>query len=123
MLKRILPLAVAAALALVVAASALSKSNVTTLKGTVGPGFTITLKKGGKKITSLKAGKYKFVVADKSDIHGFTIEQEKGGSFEKAITPVSGMGTKSATITLKKGNWKFYCPPHESSMHGEFKVT
>jgi plastocyanin len=122
--RRTLALAAAAAvLALVVAAAALSgPAATTTLKGTVGPGFTITLKNGGKKVTSLKAGTYKFVVADKSSIHGFTLEQEKGGKWEKDLTSVPGTGTKTTTVKLKKGSWKFYCPPHESGMHGEFTV-
>ncbi len=53
-------------------------SSVPTLTGTVGPGFTISLKVNGKAVKSLKAGTYKFVVADKASIHGFTIEQETG---------------------------------------------
>ena len=36
------------------------------LVGTVGPGYTITLTKAGKKVTKLKAGKYTFVIADKA---------------------------------------------------------
>src|SRR6266568_3426534 len=83
------------------------------LVGTVGPGFTITLKKGSKKVTKLKAGKYTFVVHDKSSIHNFTVEQEKGGKFEKHLTTTPFVGTKSVTITLKKGKWKFYCSNHE----------
>ena len=93
------------------------------LNGTVGPGFTITLKKAGKKVTKLKAGKYTFVVADKSSIHSFVLEQESGGKFEKDITDVSQTGTKTVTITLKKGKWKYYCKPHESAMFGFFTVT
>ena len=42
-----------------------------TLNGTVGPGFTITLTQGGKKVTKLKAGTYVFKIADKSKIHNF----------------------------------------------------
>ena len=49
------------------------------LIGTVGPGYTITLKKGTAKVKTLKAGKYTFVITDKASIHDFTIEREKGG--------------------------------------------
>ena len=42
-----------------------------TLKGTDGPGFTISLKKGTTKVTKLKAGKYKIVIKDLSNIHNF----------------------------------------------------
>jgi plastocyanin len=32
-------------------------------------------------------------------------------------------GTKTVTVTLKKGKWKYYCAPHETSMFGFFIVT
>src|SRR5215218_7272263 len=92
------------------------------LKGTVGPGFTISLKKNGVRVKSLKAGAYKFVIADKAAAHNFTLERESGGKFEKELTDVSYVGTKSTTVTLKKGKWKYYCEPHASSMFGFFTV-
>ena len=89
----------------------------------VGPGFTISLKKGGKKVKQLKAGRYKFVITDKSSMHDFTLEQEKGGKFEKHLTKVPFTGTMTKTVTLKKGKWKYYCSTHEPEMFGFFKVT
>ena len=93
------------------------------LIGTVGPAFTIKLTKGGKKVTKLKAGKYTFVIADKASIHNFVLERRSGGKWEKELTSVSFVGTKKVTVTLKKGKWKYYCAPHESSMFGFFTVT
>jgi plastocyanin len=94
------------------------------LIGTVGPGFTITLKKGAAKVKTLKAGKYAFVVTDKASIHDFTIEREKGGpKIEKTLTGTSFQGKKTVTVTLKPGSWKFYCSIHEPQMFGFFKVT
>jgi hypothetical protein len=93
------------------------------LVGTVGPGFTITLKKGTAKVKTLKAGKYTFVITDKASIHNFTLEQEKGGKFERHLTGTSFQGKKTATLTLKKGKWKYYCSNHESEMFGFFTVT
>lgn len=94
------------------------------LIGTVGPGYTITLKKGAAKVKTLKAGKYVFVVTDKAAIHNFTIEREKGGpKIEKTLTGTSFQGKKTVTVTLKKGSWKFYCSIHEPQMFGFFKVT
>jgi plastocyanin len=94
------------------------------LIGTVGPGFTITLKKGAAKVKTLKAGKYAFVITDKASIHDFTIEREKGGpKIEKTLTGTSFQGKKTVTVTLKKGSWKFYCSIHEPQMFGFFKVT
>lgn len=113
--------ALVAALVASVAASALAAPPK--LVGTVGPGFTITLTKGGKKVTKLKAGKYTFVIADKASIHDFVLEQQSGGKWEKQLTSVPFVGKKTVTVTLKKGKWKYYCAPHESSMSGTFVVT
>ena len=76
--KSLLALAILAAVALTVAGTAFSHTSSTpTLKGVVGPGYSIKLTKGGKKIGSLKAGTYKFVISDRSNFHNFTVEREK----------------------------------------------
>ena len=108
-----------AALMLVVVSSAWAATPK--LTGTVGPGFTITLTKSGKKVTKLKAGKYTFVIADKASIHNFSLDGPKG--FEKTFTSVPFKGTKTVTVTLKAGKYKFYCEPHESTMFGNFTVS
>src|SRR5437867_8152951 len=112
--------------ALAFAASAFSRSSSTpTLKGVVGPGYTISLKKGGKKVKTLKAGKYKFVITDKSTFHNYTIEREHPSRphIEKHATSTGGTGTKTFTMTLKPGSWRAYCSIHEAQMHIDFKVT
>ena len=91
--------------------------------GTVGPGTTIRLTKGGKRVKSLKAGRYTFRIADRAKAHNFVLEKSKGGKFERAITSVPFVGTKSMVVTLTRGSWEFYCAPHESTMHGNFTVT
>lgn len=116
-------LALAAAIAAAVAVSAAARPAATTLKGTVGPGFTISLTMNGKKVTKLAAGSYTIVVSDKAAIHNFVIEEEKGGTFEKAITSVPFTGTKTATVKLTPGSWKVYCKPHESVMFQKFAVS
>ena len=122
--KSIVALAFLAVAALTAAGSAFSHNSSTpTLKGVVGPGYSIKLTKGGKKIGSLKAGTYKFVISDKASIHNFVVEKEKGGKFEKSLTSIGFMGTKTVTVKLTKGRWKFYCKPHESQMFGFFAVT
>jgi plastocyanin len=114
----------AAAVAVAMVASAEARSSSTRLIGTVGPGYTITLKKGTAKVKTLKAGKYTFVITDKASIHDFTIEREKGGpKIEKTLTGTSFQGKKTVTVTLKKGSWKFYCSSHEPEIFGFFKVT
>jgi hypothetical protein len=102
---------------LVVVASA--SAAVPTLNATDGPGFTITLKKGKTKVTSLKAGKYKIVVKDLSNIHNFHL---KGPGIDKK-TGVGAKGTFTWTVTLKKGTYKYICDPHAAIMKGSFKVT
>jgi ABC-type Fe3+-hydroxamate transport system substrate-binding protein len=105
----------AAALVVVASASAATP----TLTGTDGPGFTITLKKGTTKVTSLKAGKYKVVIKDLSNLHNFHL---KGPGVDKK-TGVGPKGTFTWTVTLKKGTYKFICDPHAAIMKGSFKVT
>ena len=56
---------VAAALAAALAVPTASAATPP-LTGAVGPGFTITLTQGGKKVTTLKAGTYTFKISDKS---------------------------------------------------------
>jgi hypothetical protein len=115
---------VLAATALVVAGGALGRtSKMPTLKGVVGPGYSIKLTMNGKKVKSLQAGKYKVAITDKSDFHNFKVEWEKGGHFEKQITTTPFTGSKSVVITLKPGSWRAYCSVHESQMHTDFKVT
>ena len=90
------------------------------LTGTVGPGFTITLTKGGKKVTRLNAGRYQLVVRDRSAMHNFVLE---GPGVERDVTTVPFKGTKTVSVKLRAGKYKFYCRPHESSMFGFVKVA
>lgn len=106
--------ALAAALA---APSALAGG--TTLNGTVGPGFTITLQQGGKTVKTLKAGTYTLKISDLSNIHDFHLT----GPGVNKTTTVSGTGNSTWKLTLKKGTYKYVCDPHASIMHGSFKVT
>ena len=85
-----------------------------TFKGTVGPGFTITM---ASKPT--KAGKIRLVIADKSSTHNFHLT----GPGVNVKTSVSAVGVKTFTVTLAKGTYKFVCDPHASSMKGSFKVS
>jgi plastocyanin len=94
-------------------------AHATTLKGVVGPGFTITLTKAGKKVTSLKPGAYTIVISDKSNIHNFHLT----GPGVNKKTSVSGVGTTTWKVTLKKGTYKYICDPHAPIMKGSFKVT
>jgi len=107
--------------AILVAGASARRSATPVLTGTVGPGFTITLKQGTKVVKTLKAGTYKFVIHDKSSIHGWSLDGPHG--FAKDISPVPGTGTKTVTLKLKAGGYKFYCPAHEPTMFGRFKAN
>lgn len=102
-------------LALVVAAPATA---ATKLVATVGPGATITLKKAGMKVTSLPAGRYTITVQDKSSFHNFSLS----GPAVKKSTTVGFVGTKTWTVTLRKGTYRYVCVPHSLSMRGSFRV-
>ena len=91
------------------------------LVGTVGPGFTITLTQGGKKVNHLKAGTYTLMINDKATFHAWSLDGPHG--YAKDVTTVPFTGTKTFTVMLKKGAYKYYCPPHEGSMFGKFTVS
>jgi len=125
-MKALSIIAVLVAAALAVAGAAFSSGTSTpTLKGVVGPGYSVSLTKSGKKVKTLRAGKYKVVVSDKSDFHNFTVEREKPSKpkVEKTLTGTGFTGSKTVVMTLKPGSWRFYCSVHESQMHQDFKVT
>jgi len=115
--------AAVAAVALAVVAASLAagqSTSVSTLRGTVGPGFTIKLTKAGKVVRSLKAGTYKVTVSDRSAQHNFDLERQRGK--EREITSVPFVGTKTVTLKLTRGAWKVYCDPHASVMVQRFAV-
>jgi hypothetical protein len=112
--------AIVVAVVLVAGASA-TRSVTPTLVGTDGPGYTISLKQGTKAVKTLKAGTYKIVIHDKATVHGWSLDGPHG--FAKDISAVPFTGTKTVTLKLKAGKYKFYCPNHESIMFGHFTVT
>jgi Copper binding proteins, plastocyanin/azurin family len=103
----LLALAAVAILALPVAAA------TPKLPGSVGPGFTISMKK------PTKAGKYSLVVSDKSDEHNFHL---KGPGGVNVKTTVGFTGTKTFAIKVVKGKYTFVCDPHVSTMKGSFTI-
>ena len=119
--KRILVLGAMLAALGALAASQASAASMGKLTGTVGPGFTITLTEGGKKVTHLKAGTYTFVINDKSTMHSYALDGPKG--FAKDFTTVPFKGSKTFTVALKKGAYKYYCAAHEAEMFGHFTVS
>jgi hypothetical protein len=90
------------------------------LVGTVGPGFTISLKTAaGKRVTALTRGTYTIVVRDRSDDHNFFV---RGPGLSKSLTSVGFVGTKTVTVRLAPGRYTFVCTPHSDAMRGGFSV-
>ena len=113
-------LAVAAALAALTLTASAGAAAPPKLVGTVGPGFTIALKRFNKPLRLLKAGRYSIRVADRSNIHNFHL---KGPGVNREITTVGFVGTKTVIVSLKKGLYTFVCDPHLTSMKGSFRVS
>jgi len=121
-LKLTIAIAVAASgAALAFAAEAPAASTPVTLRGTVGPGFTINLTLAGKKAPQLKRGvRYRLVVDDRSSIHDFHVT---GPGLDRVITTIGFTGTKSFVFTARTGAYRYVCDPHSAVMHGEFHVV
>ena len=111
--------ALAVLAAALVVPSAGAKSTAGKLVGTVGPGYTITLTQGGKKVSKLPAGAYVITIADKAGDHNFHLA---GPGLNKK-TSVGGKGTFAWTVMLKKGKYTYVCDPHAAFMKGAFSVT
>jgi hypothetical protein len=120
MTRRLTALVAVGVAGLITAAVSLGGSNAaTTLRGKVGPGFTISLEKSGKHVSRLQPGTYRFVIADRSAEHNFVLSR---GSSVRQLTSIPFVGTKTVTVKLTKGTWSFFCAPHASAMFGRFGV-
>jgi plastocyanin len=113
-------LLLALAIAVVIAVPANARSSAVTLKGEVGPGYSIEVEKAGKDLKTIKAGRYKIKVEDKASIHNFHLF---GPGLNKK-TGISFSGETTWTIKLKPGRYTYQCDSHAfSGMKGHFKVT
>ena len=88
----------------------------TTLNGSVGPGFDISL----DGTDGLTAGSYTLVVNDQSDQHNFHLTGPGGVDVS---TTVEETGEKSFDVELEAGEYTFVCDPHASQMKGSFTVS
>jgi plastocyanin len=114
-------LALAATIAVALVAAAPTGAATTKLVASVGPSFTITLTKGGKKVTTLKPGTYSITVNDKSTFHNFHLTGP--GVNKKTGVAFKGTLAKPWTVTLRKGTYRYVCDPHSSQMKGSFRVA
>ena len=86
----------------------------TTLNGSVGPGFDISL----DGTDGLEAGSYTLVVNDQSSSHNFHLT----GPGVDVSTDVGAEGEESFEVELQAGEYTFLCDPHASQMRGTFTV-
>jgi len=110
-------LAAVAALASALAAS--SSAAPARLSATVGPGYTISLKKGSSVVRTLKRGTYLVTVRDRSSQHDFHLLGPSG----RMLSSVGWAGTKTVKVVLKPGRYTYVCDPHADEMRGGFRVT
>ena len=90
------------------------------LKGSVGPGFDISLStEDGQAVETLVAGSYTLEVDDQSDIHNFHLT----GTGVDVKTDVGATGAESFDVTVEAGTYNFVCDPHAGSMNGSFEVS
>ena len=87
----------------------------TTLSGSVGPGFDISL----DGTDGLSAGDYTLVVNDQSAEHNFHLTGPGGVDVS---TSVGEEGEQEFEVTLEAGEYTFVCDPHASQMNGSFTV-
>ena len=92
-----------------------------TLTATVGPGATISLRtSNGRRVSRLKAGRYRIVVRDRSGRHNFHLS----GRGVNKRTAVGYRGTTTWTVTFRRGTtYRFVCDPHARHMRGSFRAT
>jgi plastocyanin len=90
------------------------------LIGTVGPGFSITLKTpSGGAVRTVRAGTYTVVVRDRSPEHNFHL---RGRGIDKS-TSEGGTATQTWRVNLAAGTYTFVCDPHASMMRGSLRVV
>lgn len=103
--------ALAAALLLGSADGGAAPTQSTKLFGSVGPDFEIALlDASGARVTKLDPGTYDIEVKDRSDFHTFHLQ----GPGVDERTDAVFTGTVNWTVTVRDGNYAYYCDVHPS---------
>ena len=120
-MRRIFPLVLLLAVAAVfVPGSARPASKATALTGSVGPGFTISLKDAsGAGVSQLDPGDYTITVNNlnttaEHDFHLFGPGVDQATPFQQ--------GTWTWNVTFTDGVYTFHCDAHPTIMKGTFRV-
>ena len=112
-------LASLAALAVAGIGIAIAAPSPTTLFGSVGPGFSITLRDAqGSAVTRVEPGEFELEVDDRSEEHNFHLS----GPGVDVSTDVAAVGKQTFEVTLANGRYTFVCDPHSLQMRGAFTV-
>ncbi len=112
-------IALASLVALAIAGIAVAATSPTVLFGSVGPGFSITLRDAqGNAVTRVEPGEFQIEVDDKSEEHNFHLS----GPGVDVSTEVAGVGKQTFNVTLANGRYTFVCDPHSLQMRGAFNV-
>jgi hypothetical protein len=89
------------------------------LYGRVGPGTTITLKRGdGSLVTHLSPGTKRITVRDRASNHNFHL---RGPGVDRR-TGVSFVGRRRWTVTVSPGTYRYFCNTHPTTMRRTFDV-
>lgn len=114
----LVPLALLSAAIFLPQASSASRLD-SSLTGTVGPGFHITLADtAGDLVTHLDPGTYTITVHDRADIHSFHLT----GPGVDMDTDIEFTGDAVWTVTFVDGRYKYFCDAHPIALTGDFTV-
>lgn len=118
-MRRALTVTSVAAVGWLLAVSGGSASPVQNVKlfGSVGDGIVVRDAQGNR-VTKLEPGTYDIEVRDDSDFHNFHLE----GPGVSERTEVEFIGTVKWTVTLRDGNYLYYCDVHPVSLRGSIVV-
>lgn len=89
-------------------AAAGASDALATLHGIVARSGKLSLRRNGKAVTSLKAGRYTLSVDDQSSKLGSRVQVLNGKA--QTITSAAYVGWQEVTLTLVPGRWAFFSP-------------
>lgn len=116
-MRRVIAVAVVAC---AFALGGLALADGSTLQGTVGPGFSISLKDASAAtVAHLDPGMYQLQVSDLSSEHNFHLTGPGGVDVS---TDVVGTGDSTFAVNLVAGTYTFLCDAHSTRMKGTLTV-
>jgi hypothetical protein len=83
-----------------------------TVAGTLSAAGKLTLAIGGKPVTRLKSGRYKFRVVDRAPTLEAVLRRD--GRAAITLSGVTFVGTHTVTVNLSPGHWTYFVSPSRS---------